>query len=277
MSHEVPPAGPKPARREFLGASVAALGGLGLASCATPVTDSVMARRPWIAAGDTVLFQGDSITDAGRSRKTADQANDQAALGGGYAWFTSAGLLVQHQFGAESAAAVTGSDNVRIFNRGISGHKVFQLARRWQKDCIDLKPDVVSILIGVNDIWHSKNGNYDGTVAIYERDYDALLARTRKELPNVRLVVCEPFVLRCGAVKESWFPEFDHYRGAAKRVADKHGAIFVAFQTMFDKAVHFAPPEHWAGDGVHPSKEGAALMAHTWLDTVNRAHVRHPA
>jgi len=271
MSHKVPPTAEQPARRDFLGASVAALGGLAglsLTGCATPTVhaaDSIPTAKPWLAAGDTVLFQGDSITDAGRNRKTAAKANDQTALGRGYAWLAAAELLVQHH-------AEDGS-NVSIFNRGISGHKVFQLANRWQRDCLDLKPNLVSILIGVNDIWHTKNGKYKGTVPIYEHDYDQLLARTRDQLPGVRLVVCEPFVLRCGAVKESWFPEFDGYRAAARNVANKHGAVFVPFQSMFDKASSYAPSEHWAKDGVHPSPAGAALMAHTWITTVNHAHM----
>jgi lysophospholipase L1-like esterase len=87
----------------------------------------------------------------------------------------------------------------------------------------------------------------------------------------VRLVVCEPFVLRRGAVDETWFPEFDDYRAAARRVADAHGAVFVPFQAMFDRAVAFAPAEHWAKDGVHPSTHGAALMAEAWLDAVCHA------
>ena len=262
-----------PARRDFLGASVAALGGFSLASCATATgAKQHLAQQPLVRPGNTVLFQGDSITDAGRSRKTADQANNQEALGRGYAWLAAAELLVQFDNTDAAQASDSPTQNLRTFNRGISGHKVFQLADRWQKDCIELQPDVVSILIGVNDIWHSRNGNYDGTVTVYERDYDALLARTRAELPDVRLVVCEPFVLRCGAVNDSWFPEFDEYRAAARRVADKHNATFVAFQSMFDKAVRIAPAEQWAKDGVHPSPYGAALMAHTWLATVNAAH-----
>ena len=236
-----------------------------------------------------MLFQGDSITDAGRNRESAAEANQQAALGNGYAWLAAVELLLQAQPGPTATASTTTTTtttttattttelppNLRVFNRGISGHKVFQLANRWQQDCIDLQPDVLSILIGVNDIWHSLGGNYDGTVEIYERDYDALLARTRKELPTTRIVVCEPFVLRCGAVNDKWFPQFDEYRAAARRVADKHHATFVAFQSMFDQAIRYAPPEHWAKDGVHPSRDGAALMAHTWLATVNHAHLMH--
>lgn len=263
MSHDVPPA-----RRHFLGASFAALGGIGLSGCKIADQQQSPKSPPLIRPGNTVLFQGDSITDAGRSRKDAATANSQPALGRGYAWLAAAGLLVDFQSLGEEPR-----NHLRVFNRGISGHKVFQLADRWQKDCFDLKPDLVSILIGVNDIWHSRGGNYKGTVKVYERDYDALLARTRNELPDVRLVVCEPFVLRCGAVDESWFPEFDEYRAAARRVAEKHHTTFVAFQSMFDKAVQFAPAEHWAKDGVHPSSAGAALMAHTWQTTVGRAHL----
>lgn len=241
------------ARRSFLGASLAATGGAVLAGCATP--QAGMSRRGVIARGDVVLFQGDSITDAGRTREQGDVANSKASLGNGYAWLAGAGLLVARP-----------ADDLRIFNRGVSGNKVFQLAERWQRDCLDIKPDVLSILIGVNDIWHKLDGKYDGTVAIYERDYDALLVRTRAALPQVALVVCEPFVLRCGSVDASWFPEFDEYRAAARRVADKHGATWVAFHEMFERAVAHASPEHWAKDGVHPTEAGAALMAQCWLD-----------
>ena len=220
-----------------------------LSSCAAPG-----AAEPLDVAGLTILFQGDSITDSGRDRKREGQANDHGALGNGYAMLAGTGMLCR----APEA-------KLQVHNRGISGHKVFQLAERWEKDCLDLKPDLVSILIGVNDIWHTRNGHYDGTVAIYERDYDALLARTREALPETTLMVCEPFVLRCGAVDESWFPEFDEYRAASRRVAEKHGATFVAFHSMFEEAVKVAPAKHWAGDGVHPTAAGAGLMAAHWL------------
>src|SRR5690606_28237088 len=132
------------------------------------------------------------------------------------------------------------------------------------------KPDVLSILIGVNDYWHTLDArlNYKGTVEIYERDFRALLERTKKSLPETKLVVCEPFVLRCGAVNEKWFPEFDNYRAACRRVAESFRATFVPFQAMFDEAIKYAPPEHWAKDGVHPSPAGASLMAHFWMKAV---------
>lgn len=245
-------------RRQFLSTSLAA--GAGLAAWNAGLTASAAdeKRSAAIAKGDVILFQGDSITDAGRSREKAGVPNEQPGLGKGYAWMAAADILVSQP-------------DVKIFNRGISGNKVFQLAERWQADCLDIKPNILSVLIGVNDIWHTLNGNYKGTVEIYEKDYKALLERTKKALPEVKLVVCEPFVLRCGAVTDKWFPEFDGYRAAARRVADEFQAVFVPFQAMFDEAVKYAPPEHWAGDGVHPSANGAALMAHTWVRTVGQA------
>jgi lysophospholipase L1-like esterase len=213
-----------------------------------------------IKADSTILFQGDSITDAGRNRRSQAKANDAGALGRGYAFLAACQLL------AENADV-----QLQIYNRGISGHKVFQLADRWDKDCLDLKPDIVSILIGVNDIWHGLNGKYDGTVETYAKDYRALVARTKAALPEVELVICEPFVLRCGAVNDSWFPEFDQYRAAARDIATEAEALFVPFQSMFDIAVEHAPPSHWAGDGVHPSMAGSYLMAQAWLKTVAEA------
>jgi lysophospholipase L1-like esterase len=244
-------------RRALLGTTAATLGVLGLSSFNGTSSSKAAVAEGIIRKGATVLFQGDSITDAGRSRAEAAKANNQPALGTGYAWLAAAGLLVSRP-----------DDNLRTFNRGISGHKVFQLRDRWEADCLAMKPDVLSILIGVNDIWHSRGGNYDGTVEVYEHDFDELLSRTLKQLPDVKLVICEPFVLRCGAIDDSWFPEFDEYRAAARRVSDAHGATWVPFQAMFDEAVKYAPPAHWAGDGVHPTSAGAALMAQAWLAAV---------
>lgn len=248
-----------PNRREFIRAGA----GLTAASLATLVAvDTLIAQTnplhrteptSMIQPGQTILFQGDSITDAGR-KKDDSPANSQPALGNGYAWLAAAQLLVDHP-----------DEQLKIFNRGISGNKVYQLAERWQEDCLDLQPDVLSILIGVNDYWHLLKHGYDGTVEKYETDYRALVKRTKDALPNVKLVICEPFVLKVGAVDDSWFPGFDGYRSAAKRVADEAGATFVPFQAQFEVAAKLAPPERWAADGVHPTGDGAALMAHWWL------------
>jgi len=246
-------------RRQFLQRSTllagAALGGLRLAKANAAEADWPPEEHSLVRDGYTILFQGDSITDAGRSREKAATPNEQPGLGNGYAWLAAAELLVDKPHAG-----------LKIYNRGISGNKIFQLAERWQTDCLDLNPDLLSVLIGVNDFWHTLDGKYQGTVEVYERDYRALLQRTKKALPKVKLLICEPFVLRCGAVNDRWFPEFDKYRAAAQRIAKEFKATFLPFQTMFDQALKYAPPAHWAGDGVHPTAAGASLMAHEWLN-----------
>lgn len=249
-------------RRNFVKTSGAALGLAGLAGLSAPSSAAASqlwpsSKHPLIAKNDVILFQGDSITDMSRSRDDADIPNKQAGLGNGYAWLAAAEMLVDHA-----------NEGLTIYNRGVSGNKVYQLAERWSKECLRLNPNVLSILIGVNDFWHTLNGSYHGTVEVYEKDYRALIERTLKALPKVKLVICEPFTLRCGHVNEKWFPDFDAYRAAARRVAETYRATFVPFQMMFDEATKYAPSEHWAADGVHPTDSGASLMAHNWIRTV---------
>jgi lysophospholipase L1-like esterase len=210
-----------------------------------------------LPAGSVVLFQGDSITDAGRE-KEKQLPNSTGSFGTGYALMAAASIL-----NAEA------SKNFLIYNRGISGNKVYQLADRWQKDCFDLNPALLSILIGVNDFWHKLNGKYEGTIKKYETDYRQLLTLTTKMIPNIRLVICEPFAVKgCSAVDDRWFPEFDLYRHAAEKLAKEFNAIFVPCQSIFDEALKRAPGTYWTLDGVHPSMAGASLMAEAWLKAV---------
>ncbi len=214
-------------------------------------------KYPLFEKGDTVLFQGDSITDAGRE-KERELPNNPASFGSGYAFLAASALLNE----------LPGKELI-LYNRGISGNKVYQLADRWEKDCLNLDPNVLSILIGVNDYWHKRNGNYDGTVEVYEDDFRALLERTKKALPNVELVICEPFyVLKTSAVDETWVEPMKKYQASAKKIATEFDAIWVPFQDVFDEAVKHAPATYWTGDGVHPSMAGAQLMAEAWLRAV---------
>jgi len=158
---------------------------------------------------------------------------------------------------------------LQVYNRGISGNRVPHLHKRWQKDCLDLKPSILSILIGVNDIWHKMNGQYDGTVETYKTGYTDLIKKTKESLPETKIVICEPFVMRCGAVKDSWFPEFDQRRAVAKEIAEANSLLWVPFQKFFDETIAAGTkPEHWARDGVHPSFAGHSLMARKWRDMV---------
>jgi lysophospholipase L1-like esterase len=245
-------------RRAFFrqaGMGAAALGGLSLIpSCSRPGSVSV---SDFFSKDDVVLFQGDSITDAGRNRER-EYPNDASSFGGGYASLIASWLL-------EELAPY----NLTIYNRGISGNKVYQLAERWDKDCLLLNPNVLSILIGVNDYWHKRNGRYDGTPGVYGTDYRALLQRTRDALPDVKLVICEPFILtETTAVDDSWVEPFRAYQEAARTIAEEFGAVWVPFQTAFTKASEIAHPSYWAHDGVHPSMAGAQLMAETWLEAL---------
>lgn len=243
-------------RRRFLWRSMWGMG-LGLSWPAVHPFAAPHAGRTLHGADDgpVIVFQGDSITDAGRSKE--DQPPNQAhSLGNGYV-----GLAAAHVLGERAGAGW------QCYNRGISGNKVFQLAERWEEDCLNLEPDVLSILIGVNDFWHTLTHGYEGTVEVYERDYRALLDRTRTARPDVALIIGEPFVLRGGsAISDDWFPAFDAYRMAAQHVADDYGAAWIPYQSLFDAALEKASVEHWAPDGVHPAPAGNHLMAEAWLD-----------
>ncbi|MCH9656619.1 MAG: SGNH/GDSL hydrolase family protein [Planctomycetes bacterium] len=243
-------------RRQMLHSSLIAAGATAMAT----TSNGALGDQPKVQLkqGDVVLFQGDSITDARRDRKSEKHANNSRGLGYGYPLLIGSKLLQDHP-----------KLSLKVYNRGISGNKVPDLQKRWQTDCLDLKPAVLSILIGVNDMWHKMNGKYDGTVKDYQTGFTTLLQQTKAALPDTKIVICEPFVLRCGAVKESWIPEFDQRRAVAKEVAQTAGTIWVPFQSMFDEAIAAGTkPDYWAGDGVHPTLAGHALMGQTWRDVV---------
>ena len=209
-----------------------------------------------IHPNDVILFQGDSITDCGRSRESAG-ANDNGALGLGYAKMVAAELLSQRP-----------GDQFSFFNRGISGNRIVDLYARIKADCINLNPSLVSILIGVNDTWHEYPGKNGVAVPKFERVYRELLTEIREALPKVKFVLCEPFVLKCGVVTDEWVAEMDQRRAVTCKLAQEFGAPFVQFQALFDEAVKLAPPAYWAADGVHPTAAGHMLMAKAWLKQV---------
>lgn len=247
-------------RRTFFrsaGIGAAALAGMPLLAHAHSTAGDKSKLNGFFSEGDVLLFQGDSITDAGRSRER-ELPNNAWSFGVGYANHIASFLLEEMP-----------AKHLQIYNRGISGNKVYQLAERWDKDCLDLKPSILSILIGVNDYWHFRNGQYDGTPEIYGKDFRALLARTKEALPDIKLIICQPFILTgTSAVDESWVEPFNAYQLIARKISDEFGAIWVPFQESFDRATELAEASYWAGDGVHPSMAGAQLMAKTWLEAL---------
>lgn len=243
-------------RRQFLYSSAV----LGLASCATASNVAVnntlpLDQKPGIPEGLTILFQGDSITDGGR-RKDRYYANDSGGMGGGYVSMLVGELLKSYP-----------SQGFKIYNRGISGHKVFQLADRWNEDCLQLQPDVLSLMIGVNDFWHTLTHNYKGTIDVYKNDLIALLDKTMQSNPDLKIIIGEPFAVKGGSAVSDFFDgKFDEYRYASKEVAEKFGAAFLPYHHVFEEAATIGGPAHWCPDGVHPSLAGCALMADVWME-----------
>lgn len=220
----------------------------GLGSLATAAAGST----PALPNDAVIIFQGDSITDAGRDRKVPGP-NDAAALARGYV-----GML------ADELLAPPASPGLRIYNRGVSGDRCTDLLGRWRRDTLALKPDLVSILVGVNDTWHQYLAGTGISVENYTAVYRLLLQDVRRQNPQCRLVLCEPFALPGGAFKPEWMDELRARSAAVRQLARDFDATFVPFQAMFDEAMKTHPAAELAADGVHPSALGYQLMAAAW-------------
>ena len=245
-------------RRKFIQHSLATIGTTLIGSQLVKA-EAIVAKSSKIAIkqNDIILFQGDSITDHGRNRDALNP-NDLNGLGRGYSMVAASTLLNKYA-----------DKNIKIYNRGIGGHKVPQLLERWDKDCIELQPTILSILIGVNDYWHKRDGKYAGNAKTYKENYQKLLDKTLKNLPNIQLLIGEPFAVNnVQQVTDSWYPEFLGYQQVAKEIASEYKAIFIPYQQVFDKAQKRASGKHWTYDGVHTTPAGIHLMAEAWLNTI---------
>lgn len=198
----------------------------------------------------TVLFQGDSVTDCGRKREDAED------LGLGYAVMA-----------ASLFAARYPERNVRFLNRGIGGNRVRDLRARWQEDCIELKPDVVSILIGINDTWRRFDADSITTAEEYERDYRYLLTELKEKLPDTRIVLMDPFFLPIGD-KEGWREDLDPRIAAVRSLAKEFGAVYIPLDGLFAAQYIASEPERYSQDGVHPNWTGHAFIAERFLEYV---------
>lgn len=236
--------------RHFIGACRRVLLVLAIATLlpSSPAADAIPAFRQ----SARILFQGDSITDGNRGRNP----DPNHILGHGYAFIIAA------RHGADFPGR-----NLTFLNRGVSGNKVSDLARRWQPDTLELEPDILSILIGVND----QAANVP--VEQYEQDYDRLLAEARAANPKLRLVLCAPFALPVGGIQKQydpWRTGLRQRQEAVARLAKKYQAALVQFQPVFDAACQRAPAEYWIWDGIHPTYPGHQLMADEWMRTVRK-------
>ena len=236
---------------------------LSAAGMILPACESTPPKQAQIPDHLRILFQGDSITDANRDRSSIQSNDFLKGMGNGYALLAASNLLMDYP-----------TTDWHTYNRGVSGDKVFQLSDRWEKDCLDLQPDVLSVHIGVNDFWHTLTNDYNGTVETYEKDFLKLLERTQSNLPKIKLIVGEPFVVLGGTAidTEAWIPTFRAYQKAAVDIATQMGAIFIPYQQIFDTAVADQGVAYWCPDGVHPSLAGSALMAKAWTEALHKAY-----
>jgi acyl-CoA thioesterase I len=197
--------------------------------------------------GMRILFQGDSITD---SKRKIPEISD---MGCGYAHLISSFLEADYP-----------ELGLTFLNRGISGNRVVDLEKRWDTDCIALSPDVLSILIGVNDTWRRYDRNDPTSVEDFRDTYGRILERVRAEL-NVTLILCEPFLLPFSPEKRTWREDINPKIDVVRDLAAKYNALCVPFDGVFAAAGAKASPEYWTRDGIHPTSAGYALMARAWL------------
>ena len=211
-----------------------------------------------LAPGSTILFQGDSITDGGRWK-----GNDwNHIMGQGYAFIVAGKIGYKYP-----------SQKYLFVNRGVSGNKVTDLADRWEEDTITIKPDILSILIGVNDTMADVNGKKEFSANSYENGFRALLQKTREKLPETKFVIGEPFLLPVGWVKDKWGQYLEALtprQKIAEQLSREFNTAFVPYQELFTAAAKRSSVEGWLWDGVHPMPAGHELMADAWIKAVNK-------
>jgi lysophospholipase L1-like esterase len=209
-----------------------------------------------------ILFQGDSITDCHRNRE------NNASMGEGYAH------IVTSQLGCEYPGEYT------FINRGISGNRIVDVYARIKCDIINLEPDYMSLLIGINDVWHELGGQHNGVSAEkFETIYNMMIDEILEALPNIRIMILEPFVLE-GTATTSTELEPDRFsyfktetakrQAAAKRIAEKYNLPFIPLQNIFDQACTKAPASYWLRDGVHPTDMGHWLIKNEWIKAFHK-------
>ncbi|MBN2020843.1 MAG: SGNH/GDSL hydrolase family protein [Sedimentisphaerales bacterium] len=198
----------------------------------------------------TILFIGDSITDAERNSRA------YKPFGLGYIHFVANFLLAKFP-----------AYNLNIINRGISGNTVRDLKNRWQRDCLNHKPDILSILIGVNDVWRQFFDRPALNRAVFidefETTYRQLLTEVRQNYYS-RLIICEPFMF-CDNSNDPVFAQLRRFIEVVHKIAADFNALLVPFQKLLDEQIKTVPPPKWSLDMVHPEVWARAWLAQQWL------------
>lgn len=206
-----------------------------------------------------ILFQGDSITDCGRARDNA------ASLGTGYP------LLVKSSLGYDCP------NEYQFINKGVSGNRVVDLYARIKSDLINLKPDYLSIYIGVNDAWHELDNANGVDTAKFEKIYSMLIDEVKSALPNIRFMILSPYLLKKGKAKGDDLTYYERFakdvaekHAVTKRLAEKYNVPFVDLQEAFNEALNLAEHSYWTIDGVHPTPMGHELIKRKWLEAFEK-------
>jgi lysophospholipase L1-like esterase len=213
---------------------------------------------PNLPVGSRLLFQGDSITDMKWGRNEKDRNH---YLGHSYVY------LIASRLGVDLSTA-----KLECFNRGMSGHTVSDLKSRWQRDSIEMKPDLLSVLIGVNDVGRSIGKGVP--LESWEKNYRFLIESSRQANSKLRLVLLDPFVLSSGRLKNEkswslWRNQTEKLGEIVGRIAGDYDAVHIKTQDIFDSALDLAPADHWIWDGVHPLPQGHELIARNWIEAVS--------
>ena len=244
-------------RRDFI-KKTALLSGSAFISSSATIQDEVDGYdydRPAFKKGTRILFQGDSITDMNRGR---DESDRNHYLGHSYVYLIASRLH-----------ADLPETEMEFFNRGVSGHTVSDLKNRWKQDTTDLNPDLLSILVGTNDVY------FGNTKEQFEEDYRFILKQSKEANPELDLVLMEPFVLQSGVLSEEGVYKerramTDELRMKTAELAREFDALFVPLQQIFDEAAEAVSPEHWVWDGIHPLPQGHELIARNWIEYVSK-------
>ena len=202
------------------------------------------------------LFQGDSITDAGRNR-------DETGKGSrGYPTFVEGKLGVLYP------------NELSFYNKGVSGDRSVDMYARIKRDFINLKPDYATILIGVNDVWHELNDDPNGVAdEKYYRVYRDFLAEVLDAVPDCKIMILEPFVLKASGTEgryDVFRPEVEKRAASARRLAEQFNLTLIPLQQRFDELTRLAPPSFWLADGVHPTAAGHEIIAEAVVEAFKK-------
>ncbi len=203
-----------------------------------------------------ILFQGDSITDGNRLRDNEWDLNHQ--MGHGYAYIVNSTLGSKYP-----------EKNLRFVNKGITGNRVSDLYGRWLEDTLKINPDILSILVGINDCEQLRYYGNGSDAVRFEKIYRLLLDDAKEKNPDIKFVLMEPFGLPVGEREEKseeMFALLKGYQEATKRVAEDYGAIFIPLQSIFNELSEKYSPDYWSWDGVHPTVCGHGIIADMWME-----------